>query len=458
VLAQLVDKSLVVTEEHREVVRYHLLETIRQYARDRLQEAGELERTRTRHLTYFLALAEDAEPKLRGSEDRVVLACLEEEHDNVRVALEWSVSSPVFGDAALRLSGAMVWFWWLHSYYDEALRWLARALGTSADHTPARMKALHGAGWLVHHRRDSTRARELLGESLAIAYELDDRWTIALVLHHLGRVAYFDNDPALTKSFGEQSLAAAEDIGDPWLTAWPLHLLGLAAYIAGDYPLARAYYARSLAIRHELGYRDGIGMLLLLLGFVSAREDDLGRALTLYRDGVSVVKQVHGPWSLGMPLAGFAHVSAMQGEPGRAVRLGAAAAALSESYGMPLIPLAEALLTEGLEMARQALDAGDYAAAWAEGRAMSIADALAEAMTIELRDPDAHVEGVFGRLTEAEVHVLRLLAAGSTTKEIAGELVVAVSTVDRHITPIYEKLGVRNRAAATAMATQHGLP
>jgi DNA-binding NarL/FixJ family response regulator len=151
----------------------------------------------------------------------------------------------------------------------------------------------------------------------------------------------------------------------------------------------------------------------------------------------------------------------VQGEPERAVRLSAAAIALSALYGMPLIPLAEALLTEGLEMARQALDTGDYAAAWAEGRAMSVANALAEALTVEVAlpasVPDVQVEGVFGRLTEAEVHVLRLLAAGSTTKEIAGELVVAVSTVDRHITHIYEKLGVRNRAAATAVATKHGL-
>jgi predicted ATPase/DNA-binding CsgD family transcriptional regulator len=461
VLAQLVDKSLVIADEHHGVARYRLLETIRQYARERLQEARETDRTRDRHLSYFLQLAEESEPELRGPRDRVVLGQFEVEHDNLRVALDWSLSSPSCDDAALRLTGAMAWFWWLRSYYDEALRWLARALAATADRSPARMKALHGAGWLVHHRRDSAGARELLGESLAIARELDDRWTVAFILHHLGRVAYFDKDSTLARSFAEQSLAAAEEIGDRWLIAWPLHLLGLAAYIAGDYPTARAYYERSLAIRTELGYRDGIGMLLLLLGFVAAREGDLSRAVTLYRDGVAVVKEVHGPWSLGMPLAGFAHVSAVQGEPGRSVRLGAAATALSALYGMPLIPLAEALLTEGLELARQELDAGDYAAAWADGRAMSVADALAEAMTIEVppqvRVTEAHVEGVFGRLTQAEVHVLRLLAAGSTTKEIAGELVVAVSTVDRHITHIYEKLGVRNRAAATALATKHGL-
>jgi predicted ATPase/DNA-binding CsgD family transcriptional regulator len=460
-LAQLVDKSLVIAEEHHGVTRYRLLETIRQYARDRLAEAGETDHMRDRHLTYFLELAEQAEPELRGREDSLVLGRLEVEHDNLRVALDWSLTSPNSGDAALRLTGALAWFWWLRSYYDEALRWLVRALDTRTDRSAARMKALHGAGWLVHHRRDSATARELLGESLAIARELDDRWTIALVLHHLGRVAYFDQDPVLARSFGEQSLAAAEEVGDRWLIAWPLHLLGLAAYISADYPTARTYYQRSLAIRAELGYRDGIGMLILLLGFVAAREGDLDRAVTLYRDGLAVVKEVHGPWSLGMPLAGFAHISAVQGQPVRAVRLGGAAVALSESYGMPLIPLAEALLTEGLEMAHQVLDAGDYAAAWAAGRAMSIEDALTEAGTVEgarlLPKRESRADGSIPGLTATEAQVLRLLAAGRTTKEIADDLVVAVSTVDRHITHIYGKLGVRNRAAATAFAHKHGL-
>jgi hypothetical protein len=197
----LIDKSLVIADEHHGVARYRLLETICQYARDRLDEAGETDRTRDRHLSYFLQLAEESEPELRGPRDHAVLGRLEVEHDNLRVALDWSLSSPGCGDAALRLTGAMAWFWWLRSCYGEALRWLARALDTTRDRSPARMKALYGAGWLVHHRRDSAGALELLAESLAIARELDDRWTTAFVLHHLGRLAYFDNDCALARSF-----------------------------------------------------------------------------------------------------------------------------------------------------------------------------------------------------------------------------------------------------------------
>lgn len=463
-LAQLVDKSLVIAEEQRGAVRYRLLETIRQYARDKLLDAGEAERTRARHFTTFLALAEEAEPTLRGTGDRVALDRFEAEHDNLRLALEWALAAGS-SEAALRLSGALTWFWWVRSYHDEGRRWLARALASQPDRSAARMKALHGAGWLAHHQREAVMARELLSESLVIARELDDRWTIALVLHHLGRVAYFDNDPATARTLGEESLAVAEETGDAWLIAWALHLLGLAAHIATDYPTARAYYVRSLAMRRELGYQEGIGILLILLGIVAVREEDYVEALAHYREGVEAVQAVQGPWGLLMPLASLAHVAAAQGQPLRAIRLAGAVAALGGTYQTPLIPLMETLLIEGVDLARQALTEAAYAAAWAAGQAMSLEEALAEASAVEAVPPatahartsDPQEGGPFGTLTTAEVQVLRRLASGRTTKEIAAELVIAVSTVDRHLTHVYQKLGVRNRAEATALAHRHGL-
>jgi predicted ATPase/DNA-binding CsgD family transcriptional regulator len=460
-LAQLVDKSLVLADEPRGAIRYRLLETIRHYARDRLSEAGEAARTRDRHLACFLALAEAAEPQLRGAEDRLALARLETEHDNLRAALEWSLSPGRPAAASLRLRGALAWFWYMRGHHDEGQRWLARALAQPAERSAARMKALHGAGWLAHHRRASAPARELLAESLGIARQLADRWTEAWVLHALGRVAYFDHDPITARALGKESLAIAEEVGDAWLTAWALHLLGLAAHIAADYPTARTHYARSLEMRRELGYQEGTGILLFLLAAVAVREGDPGRARELCQEGLTVVHALFGPWGLGMPLACLGRVAAVLGQPVRAVRLGAAATALCESSHTPLIPLFEILLEEGLEIARQALDEPTYAGAWAAGRAMTQEESLAEAFAVEAAHPavaaDAPGRGPFATLTAAEVEVLRRLAGGRTTKEIAGELVVAVSTVDRHITHIYQKLGVRNRAEATAVALKHRL-
>jgi predicted ATPase/DNA-binding CsgD family transcriptional regulator len=458
-LAHLVEKSLVLAEERQGAMRYRVLETIRQYTRGKLLEAGEEAPTRDRHLACFLRLAEAAEPRLRGHECLIALGQLEQEHDNLRVALEWSLISAQ-KDVALRLSGALAWFWWLRSHHEEGYRWLERALAAGPDQSAARMKALHGAGWLAHHRRDATTARTLLCESLAIARAQRDRWTVAWVLHLLGRVAYFENDPSTARLLGEESLALAESEGDDWLVAWAVHLLGLAAYIAGDYAMAQAYYARSLAIRRELGYEEGIAILLQLMAFVALREGELGRACALLGEALAFIPRVLGPWSRAMVLAGFTYIAAVSGQPARAARLGAAAAAVVDTYHTPMIPLAEPFLADGLALARQELGEAAFATAVREGQAMSADSAIAEARAIELAPPDrpvspAHASRV--KLTAAEQQVLRLLMTGRTTKEIATELVVAVSTVDRHLTHIYQKLGVRNRAEAVSRALQERL-
>jgi predicted ATPase/DNA-binding CsgD family transcriptional regulator len=460
-LAQLVDKSLVVAEEQHGAVRYRLLETIRQYAREKLVETGEDGRTRDRHLAYFLRLAEVVEPVVRGSSDAAALLRLEDEHDNLRSALEWSLSPPRPGEAALRLSGALAWFWWLRGYHDEGRRWLDRALAAAPQRSAARMKALHGAGWLAHHRRDSATARSLLHESLAIARELDDRWMVAWVLHALGRVAYFDNDAPTAHALGEESLNIAEAVGDEWLTSWALHLLGLAAHIAVDYPTAWAYYERSLVLRRRIGYREGIAILLLLMGVVAVRQGRFAEAAARYRESLAIMRQVGGAWNQSMQLAALSHLAAMQGQPTRAARLAGALAARREVHHTPLIPLSEALFEEGQAIARSALGAAAYAAAWAEGYALSLEESVAEALATEVAPSAApqiaRRDAPFGNLSPAEMQVLRLLARGRTTREIAAELVVAVSTVDRHLTHIYQKLGVRNRAEAVAVALSHGL-
>ena len=443
-------------------MRYRLLETIRQYARERLEEAGEAEDTRDRHLTRFLSLAEEAEPKLRGPEARTAMDRLDDELDNLRMALHWALqTSP---EAALRLSGALGWFWWGRDHHSEGRRWLARSLAASGEPTSARTKALHSAGWLAHHQRDLAEARAWLEESLAIARELGDRWTVAWTLHCLGRVAYFEKDPATARTLGEHSLAVAHELGDPSLIAWAHHLLGLAAYIGDDDATAHVHYEQSLAIRRELGFGEGIGILLVLLGLIAVRQAKLGEARALYQEGLSMVHGLLGPWGVAMPLAALSHIAAANGQPGRGVRLGAAATLLGDSYQTPLIPLVEPLLAQGLDLARQALGEAAYAQAWAEGQAMSLETAMAEALAVEVA-PVAPVVAAggtsnfstFGNLTTTELQVLRLLIGGKTTKEIAAELVVAVSTIERHLTHIYTKLAARNRAEATAIALKHGL-
>jgi len=462
-LAALVDKSLVVGEYQRGSMRHRLLETIRQYSRERLEEAGETEDARDSHLNWALGLAEECEPKLVGPDAGAAMDRLEAELDNLRTALDWALQSRP--DAALRLSGALGWFWWGRDYHSEGRRWLERALAANGDLTPPRMKALHAAGWLAHHQRDLAEARALLEESLAIAHDLGDRASVAWALHCLGRVAYFEKEPATARSLAEQSLTVAEEIGDASLIAWAHHLLGLAAYIANDDPTARVHYERSLAIRRALRFSEGKGILLILVGLVAARQGKLVEARALYQEGLATIRELLGPWGLAMPLAALSHIAAANGQPDQAVRLGATATRLSAAYQTPLIPLVEPFLAQGLEAARQALGELTFGQAWAEGQAMSLEAAVAEALAVVDIAPvtaaatqEGHAKStVFGNLTPTELQVLRQLVGGSTTKEIAAELVVAISTIDRHITHIYAKLGARNRAEAAAIALKTGL-
>ena len=425
--------------------RVALLETIREFGLERLAAAGELDELRRRHAAHFVAFAEAADAALRGPDSRPWLDRLEAEHDNLRAALEWSLSGDAAGhETAQRLSGALAWFWWWRCHLDEGRRWLARALDGPRGATVARMRALQGAGWLAHFQRDSAAAREVLGESLAIARALGDRRGEAWSLHLLGRVDYFDGDPAAVRALAQESLEVAEETGDRWLVSWALHLLGLGAHIAADYPTALAYYGRSLAIRRELGYRQGAGILLLLTGLIALREGDFATARVRLREALATDRDAGDHLNTLMAISGIASYLAARRQPERAVRLAGAAATLSESWHLLPIPLAEAMLEEGLATARQALGDAAYAVAWAAGRAMSLEEAIGEALAVE--DPPP-----------AEVRVLRLLAGGRTTKQIAAELVVSVSTVDRHITHIYAKAGVHGRAAATAFALKHGL-
>jgi predicted ATPase/class 3 adenylate cyclase len=383
-VASLVEKSLLRHEEPAGEPRYVMLETIREFGLERLAQAEELAALRRRHAAYCVTLAEQGEPKLYGPEQIAWLDRLETEHDNLRAAMAWGLTADAEtgGETALRLSGALAWFWYMRSHSVEGLRWLTRALAAAPGRSAARMKALHGTAWLAHMQHDAVTMRARCEESLAIARELDDRWTVAWVLHLLGRDAYFAGDPATARALGQESLAVAEAVGDRWLIAQVLHLLGLAAHIAAEYATARAYYEQSLALRRALGDLEGIARSTHFLGLVAYRESDFAAARALYRNALTVHRELNHPQGLLILLGEFTALAAALQQPARAARLAGASAMVSASSQVVAIPLAEAVLQEGVEQARRALGEAAFAAAWAEGRALSLEEAIEEALRV----------------------------------------------------------------------------
>jgi DNA-binding CsgD family transcriptional regulator/tetratricopeptide (TPR) repeat protein len=265
-------------------------------------------------------------------------------------------------------------------------------------------------------------------------------------------VAYFEYDSERADDLGRRSLAIAEAVGDEWLVAWAFHLLGLAAYIAGDYAAATANYDRSLVLRRKSGHLEGLFIVLHLKAEAVYRLGRSAEAFALVREALDVAHQINSTWFFNSVLPILASLAAEQ-NPEAAARLGGAVSAMCESMQTTPIPITEALFDEGMQTARRKLGDTAFAAAWEAGHALSQDTALAEAQAIGVMGRDTRTAG----LTRVEVEVLRRLARGQSTREIAAELVVAVSTVDRHITHIYEKIGQRGRAAATRFALQQGL-
>ena len=454
--------------------RYTMFETIREYGLESLALNGELPTLQRWHAEYFLALAEDAEPLMRGGEQATWMRRLGADQDNMRAALTWSLGTDGDPDLALRMCGALAWFWYnpgSHNgpHWEESRHWFAQALRRGTGPSLGRVKTLAAAGRFAHIQQQSAVARPLLEECLTLARQIGDRWWIAWALHLLGRVSYFDGDAPTATSFGQESLAVARGIGDPWLEAWALHLLALAALIADDYPVARRYFEESLAIRLSLDFREGIGLVVSLLGTLELRDGNYALARTRFIESLEAQREVNSGWIVASVFGDLATLAVQLGQPERGARISGAALALNETFNIRLIPIVDATFWPALDRARTALGDAAFAAEQQLGRDLTLDEIIAEALAIEIpaeplpADPPGMstrapgIPSLPDGLSPREAEVLSLIAAGCSTREIAEQLVISSHTVERHITHVYQKIGARGRAEATAYALRHGL-
>jgi predicted ATPase/DNA-binding SARP family transcriptional activator len=421
-LTRLVDKSLVVTEYLAADTRYRLLETIRQYAGEKLIEAGEKGSIRDQHLRFFLRLAEVAERKLQGRNQVEWLNRLDRERANLRAALGWS-NRESDNAAGLRLAASMWRFWFMRGEFGEGRRWLEETLARidASLRTTERAYALTALGCLIwmQGRQPNAVARALfessaaiyqeLGDTRGIAYSLlwrshlatelpdshlarslaeesvrlfrttGDRWGLAQSLFTLGRAERVAGDHAVSLPHYEESVAIFREVGDRWGIGLALSHLGWLAFYRADYVLASSLFKERLTIGRELGFKQFIGMALDSLGRVAYRTGDYGQARTLFEEGLLVHQEMGSMVGIRESLRGLSELVGMQGQPQRAVHLLAAAEALSDAVGAPF--LARRTDSERAVAALRAqLDEATFSLAWAEGRAMTLEQAIAEAL------------------------------------------------------------------------------
>ena len=292
-VASLVDKSLLRRVGAAVEPRFGMLETVREYALERLEASGEAVEIRRRHAGHYLALAEGAEPAVRGPRQGASLDRLDAEHDNLRAALGWAIEHGEM-DAGLRLGGALGRFWQVRGYWTEGREWLTRllALAGAPSRTAARAKALNALGHLTRRQGDYAAARSLHEEALGISRELGDKPGIAAALNGLGETARLRGDYAEARSLYRESLALARELGDKLGIAAALNNLGIVARFRGDYAEALSLYRDSLGIRQELGDREGMAISLNNLGVVARLQGDYPRARAWHQESLRIRREL----------------------------------------------------------------------------------------------------------------------------------------------------------------------
>jgi tetratricopeptide (TPR) repeat protein len=441
-LARLAEKSLVDVEDPIEAAegRFRLLETIRQYAREKLLEVGEAEQIRDRHLDFFLGFAEQTEPKLRGPEQLAWLERVEREHDNLRTALAWSLEGGT-SERALRLAGALSFFWEFRGHFNEGQKWLDKALALAERHKtgaagdasdPARAemawraKALYGAGRLHFAvRPEPDVSRMMVEESLRLWRELGDKWWMAVALEHVGFMLMGRSDIRTAQARLEEGVSLAREVTDRWPLA--LCLVRLASSFSfTDVAAAHRTRAEALAVARSVGDKSvlcqaltGMAGTYLAAGDLAAAASILEEArsearaigsvthiylslfesvITACRQGdltqargdcfelLALARETAAPTVCMIAVFASGIVASFSDQPQRAVRLFAALESFAGSHFSNTLMTLFVMSDQPLEKTRAQLDPAIFEAAWAEGQQMTMEQAMAFATETEGAD------------------------------------------------------------------------
>lgn len=438
-LESLIDKSLVNSSASEGEPRFTLLGAIREYAQERLIAQNDEQLLRRRHAEHYLAFTEQAELRLFSAEQRTWLDQLQQEHDNLRAALEWALGDlePADSEQAAhapslqsrraigqRLANALWWFWYMRGYLSEGRLWLERAQTAGiGDDQLLTARAGYRAGALAFRQGDYYRASTLAEQSLAACRAAGDEqgaafslgilgfaallqgnlqralelaeislpplraasntWATAVVLIIQGVAARFQGDLERASICLEESLALFRKAGDIWGVATVLGELGLVvAWRTGDWGAAAAYFEESLALSHALGDRVSVAHALNRLGRVARQQGDYRRAVELLHEQVALFRSLGDQAGIAYALWEGAALMALRGQPALATRIFACAETLSSTINLTLS--SDRIEYEQQQhIIRATLGEAAFAAAWAEGRLLTPEQALSVVTSYE---------------------------------------------------------------------------
>jgi predicted ATPase/class 3 adenylate cyclase len=373
VMQSLVDKSLLRYAEER----FWMLETIREYSAERLEIQGDADSLRQRHADYFLRLAEEAEPHLTGSQQAPWLERLEAEHDNFRLALD---SLRRADDEELRLAGALMRFWYVRGHLREGRSRLEDALAAHDDQSQPRLKALFGAGLLLHRLGDYQRAEALAQERLVLARRLEDGEAVATSMIALGLAAQGLGDDEGAAAAYTEAAELARAGGYNWFLGIATMNLGDLLRDQGDYVQARARVEEAHELFRELGDERFVTASLVNLGFLAAREGKNDEAEALLREGLVYAEALVDAELAIWCLTELSALTLSKGDAERAARLTGAMEALREETGHAPTPDMQRLSEQTRSALLSELGEERLAAALAVGREMTFEQGMAYAL------------------------------------------------------------------------------
>ena len=460
-LGRLVDKSLVIVEVSSEIrgTRYHLLETIRQYAGEKLLDANESEPLRDQHLHFFVRLAEHTRPIFQTTRRTEWLPRLEVEHDNLRAALEWACERDI--ETARWLAGMLERFWFYSDHLSEAHTWYARVLNSddraTVTDTEGRALALFGSGcislnlgymdeaqarleqsvvlwqqigeprwlassfqWLAYllvQRGDGEQARTmyaeheslfrassdpltlawtlgnwgtakcaarpddptgkaLLDEALSFGHILQDPFCFVLCYSSLGDWAVLQGDYATARQHFLKALEWRRQLGTRWIIVAGLWQVANIMCLQGDYPQAEPMYAEALALARALGDQRAEAHIAQELGAVAIHLGDIERATTLLAESLSSFRKWADPLGIARCLMGFADLQQVHGHMEQAARVLSFVEIWLQSNQIQLVHFDRSNYERSVTAARAQLDEATFAKAWAEGRALTMKQAI----------------------------------------------------------------------------------